>query len=248
MAHCNNCKAQYQGKYCSNCGQKAGIGRLHMHDIAHEIWHALTHADKGILKLVKGLILNPHSTYQQYFEGQRKNYFSPVLFYVLTAGVSIYLGDHIFEYENQVNGMNNEFGRFVLNYTKLLGLILLPIEALLTWSMFHKRYNLAECAVFWLFCNGLVFLFRIALTPIYIPLIWHKSALDYVIRMVGSLIFLWQLITVFAWKRSWKIYLLCFALINLLNVISQLTIYYLFLEDPNSPQSIWQIIKSAYLI
>src|SRR4051812_11029331 len=153
MHTCNNCDQSFEGKFCNNCGQKATIGRLHSHDLWHEALHAFTHADKGIVKLIKDLASVPGRAYRLYFSGHRASYYNPVLFFLLTAGLSIYIGDKIFEYEDYVNQMNNEFGKFVLDHTKLLNLGLLPIEALLTWALFFKRYSFVECVVFWLFCN-----------------------------------------------------------------------------------------------
>ena len=56
---CNNCKTLFEGKFCSNCGQKSSVGELKMHDLLHEFWHSVTHTDKGILKLIKDLFLHP---------------------------------------------------------------------------------------------------------------------------------------------------------------------------------------------
>lgn len=246
MHHCKNCEEHFTGQYCGICGQKANIGRLHMHDLWHEVWHAFTHADRGILKLINDLVLHPTIVYVNYFKGQRKFYFNPVLFYLLTAGVAIYLGDKIFAYENHINNMNNEYGKFVLDHTKLLGIFILPLEALLTWGIFRKRYNLAEYIVFWLLCNGLIFTFKIVITPFYLPLIQYKKQLDYWVGMVGYAIIFWQLIAVFAWKQKWSVYVLCFFLANFTIILYQYAGYYLLFDNKTFQQPIWEMIVEAY--
>ena len=78
---CKNCDRTFEGQFCSHCGQKSGVSELNMHDLIHEFWHSITHTDKGILKLVKDLFLQPKKVYHGYFVGQRKTYFSPVTFF-----------------------------------------------------------------------------------------------------------------------------------------------------------------------
>ncbi len=247
MHQCKNCSHTVTDKYCGHCGQKGSIERLSLHDLWHELWHAFTHTDSGILRLLKELVLRPRSVYGNYFRGQRKSYFSPVVFYLVTAGISIYIGDKIFDYEDHVNHMNNEFGRFALDHTKLLGLFLLPIEALLTWAFFYRRFNLAECFVFWLFCNGLVFVFNIVISPVYIPLINHKSLLDHWLRLLSFLIIYWQVLAVFAVKRTWKIYLGCFLFVNALMIIHQYAGYYLLFDNDAFKQPFLNILHDAYI-
>src|SRR5258708_3168998 len=98
---CANCGTAINGKYCYECGQKAHIGRLSMHELFHEIWHGLTHTDKGILKLIKDLCFHPKSVYENYFKGHRKSYFSPVLFFLVTAGLLAYLYGFVYDYEDK---------------------------------------------------------------------------------------------------------------------------------------------------
>jgi len=81
VINCKNCKTNFKGKFCYNCGQKASVGELSMKELLHEGWHSFTHTDKGILKLIKDLTLHPKTVYLNYFNGQRKKYFSPVTFF-----------------------------------------------------------------------------------------------------------------------------------------------------------------------
>ncbi len=146
--NCKNCNHFFVGKFCGQCGQKASVGELKLKDVLHETWHSVTHTDSGILRLTKDLIFRPQSVYLNYFAGQRKKYFSPVTFFLITVGILLLLGVKIFDYEDYKFKTFNEFGRYALLETKFKTILLLPFEVLLTWLFFHKRYNLAKNIVF----------------------------------------------------------------------------------------------------
>lgn len=201
------------GKHCHECGQKGQTGRLTLHDLFHEVWHVLTHTDKGVLKLIKDLFIQPTVVYEGYFGGQRKKYFSPILFFLVTAGILAYLYPYVFDYEDKVTHMNNEFGRGLYHLVKYRALILLPAEALLLWLIFHKRFNLAEVTVFMLFCLGFTFTIRILAMPFYFAFIKHKLLIDNILTIATYLIILLHGSLVLAKKQS--VYIL--ALVILVN-------------------------------
>lgn len=149
-----------------------------MKELLHETWHSLTHTDKGVLRLIKDLIIHPKHVYLNYFNGQRKKYFSPVTFFLITTAILIFIGIKVFDYEDYKLKMFDEFGKYVLTETKFISLLLLPFEILLTWLLFLKCYNLAKNIVFWLFLNGLLFSYKILLSPLYFVFIKHKTFLD----------------------------------------------------------------------
>jgi hypothetical protein len=246
MHQCNNCQYSFDGKYCNNCGQKASVGRLHLHDLCHESLHAFTHADKGIFKLLKDLLVRPGDAYRKYFSGHRASYFNPVLFFLLTAGFSIFLGDKIFAYEDAVNKMNNEFGKFVLDNTKLIGLLLLPVQASITWAFFFRRFSLVECTVFWLFANGFVFVFKIIATPVYFALIHHKSTTDFIVNRLVFLIMLWQLLALFGSRPKWYSWPACFLIINLVILAYQYAAAYFLGDVATFYTNPWQLLKNGY--
>src|SRR5689334_17205611 len=88
---CKNCEGSFEGKFCSNCGQKADIHRITLKHLFHELFHAITHADKGILLLAKDLLTRPGYVAREYLDGKRKKYFNPLSFMVITAAVSAFV-------------------------------------------------------------------------------------------------------------------------------------------------------------
>lgn len=89
--NCKNCDAATQGKFCSSCGQQVDTHRITVPHLSHELIHALTHADKGFLLLLKELITKPGIIARQYVEGKRKKYFNPLSFVVITTALSAFV-------------------------------------------------------------------------------------------------------------------------------------------------------------
>ena len=88
---CKNCNASFEGKFCSNCGQPASIHRLTIRHFLHELFHAMTHADKGFLLLARELLIRPGYVAREYVDGKRKKYFNPLSFLVITAAISAFV-------------------------------------------------------------------------------------------------------------------------------------------------------------
>lgn len=209
---CANCQAPVSSPYCGQCGQATHVGRLSLLELAHDTWHALTHADKGILRLSLDLLRRPRPTYLDYFAGQRRRYFSPVLYFLLFAGALAVLYPYVFDYEDHVNGQHNEFGRELYHLIKYRTLALLPVQVALTWLVFRRQFNLSEITVFWLFCLGFTFVVRLILLPLYFPFINHKQLLDWVFEYLAAGFVLGHLLVLFA-RRSWLHRAWCVALL-----------------------------------
>src|SRR5687768_6081335 len=90
MVTCKNCELPFEGKYCPNCSQKADTHRFTLGHIGHEIFHAFTHADKGIIFLIKELLLRPGKVASEYAAGKIKKYFSPLTFYLLISAFTLF--------------------------------------------------------------------------------------------------------------------------------------------------------------
>src|SRR5688572_7885209 len=92
-ANCLNCGTALapMQNFCSNCGQKADTHRLSFHDLWHDAIHYFTHADKGIFHLLKGLATRPGRVAQEYIDGKRKMYFKPLNFFLIVAGIVVFM-------------------------------------------------------------------------------------------------------------------------------------------------------------
>lgn len=248
--NCKNCHHSFTGQYCNNCGQQANVHELTFKDVLLETWHSVTNTDSGFLRLIKDLFLRPKSVYLNYFAGQRKKYFSPVTFFFVTVGLLLFLGIQVFDYEDFKFATQNEFGRFALLETKFKSLLLLPLEILLTWLLFHKQYNLAKNIVFWLFLNGFLFTIKILLTPIYILFISSKSSIDTYVQIIQYIVLFIHLFLIFG-KKKWGNIIILFILTNMIFISDYLLTGYLLFEEAifkqTGAKNIWELILKAYL-
>ena len=152
---CINCYHEFEpSSYCPECGQKNDDHRLTMSHLAHELNHAITHTDKGILLLIKKLFLYPGVVAREYIQGKRKRYFNPLSFLVITTAIAAYVSHEAGYYEalSHLNSspnrgpLYNEMMSVMVNNSKILELVILfPVASFFSWLFFKSRgYNLAE--------------------------------------------------------------------------------------------------------
>ncbi|MFN8334913.1 MAG: DUF3667 domain-containing protein [Cyclobacteriaceae bacterium] len=170
MTTCKNCANSFEGNYCPNCSQKADTHRFSVKHFAHEVFHAFTHADKGIFFLAKELFVRPGKVAREFNEGKRKKYFNPITYLLLVMALQIYLTkktDINTYYVNQIESAQkadtkigndasyqkltvvmNALQENLVEHGKLINCLFIPIMAFLIWMMFRKsEFNYAEVLV-----------------------------------------------------------------------------------------------------
>ncbi len=245
---CNNCQHVFRGQYCSNCGQDAHVGRLDMHGLLHDAWHGITHTDKGVLKLVKDLALQPRATYEAYFAGARKKYFSPIVFFLLSFGLLLIINKWVFDFEDYRYHTNNEMGRYYQQAAKFKALVLLPVQVLLTWGFFFRRYNLAQVIVFWLYCIGFTNVIAIVFSLFRFAFIKHHIFIESVIVWIQYAIISFHLLAVFG--KGWVNKLLTIVALFILFVADVYASYFTINQvglDMEYP-SLWRAIKEIFTL
>jgi hypothetical protein len=85
MAICPNCDAEFSGRYCSNCGQRAVHLRPTLHDLLHEALHEFSHVDNKIVRTARLLLFKPGMLTREFFEGKRARSVSPIRLYLLAS-------------------------------------------------------------------------------------------------------------------------------------------------------------------
>ena len=162
QTNCLNCEKTLQGdeKYCPACGQKTATHRFTWNHFFHEFWHALTHTDKGILNLIKGLAIRPGKVVTEYVEGKHKKYFNPITFMLLCLGLFVASNSIIKPFVEfpkpdpaKLAELNTEGERemylaffdrsavalkFQQQHPNIIAMIGLPFEALIFWLFFRK--------------------------------------------------------------------------------------------------------------
>lgn len=180
--NCKNCDTILTGKYCQNCGQSADIHTITFKHLVYEFFHALTHADKGFLFLVKALVTRPGYVAREYLDGKRKKYFNPLSFLVIASAIwaLLVLKSGYFEAmgsegsgePRQVSGEStryfSESMKIIMAYGKIINLIIIvPVLSFLSWLFFRKsKHTVAENMVLQSFLIGQA---NLVLAIIFIP-------------------------------------------------------------------------------
>jgi hypothetical protein len=212
---CKNCETTFEGRFCPNCAQKADTHRFTLKHFAHEVFHAVTHTDKGIIFLMKELFRRPGKVTSEYVGGKRKKYFNPITFLLIMIAVQIYVSkktDFFAEFTRSISTWTQQMAAKsknpevrlkiaedqnkktekqvsnVLDNNKLLTFLFIPVLSILTWLFFKKSgYNYVENLILNILVNGeLTLIFLVfAILPF---VIWP------------SLVMAWMLLY---WLASW---------------------------------------------
>ncbi|GAA4413688.1 hypothetical protein GCM10023187_42320 [Nibrella viscosa] len=168
------------------------------------MFHALTHADKGVLYLIKELSLRPGLVAREYIlEGKRKQYFNPFTFLVLVLGLSIIMNSLFHPYSrttqptrtnttqqtlspqeqkrNAVSQRRRMFQSFVEKRANIIAFVAIPLFAFIFWLCFIRSgiayaEHLVASVFFLGFCFLITALVITPLTAFLPPGRWHSSA------------------------------------------------------------------------
>ncbi|MBP1614342.1 MAG: putative Phosphoglycolate phosphatase [Bacteroidetes bacterium] len=84
--HCNNCHIEFEGNYCSNCGQSRSTSRFTYKSVIKNVFHSLAHVDGSFFFTVKELFTRPGYMIGDYIAGRRVIYYRPIqMLFILGA-------------------------------------------------------------------------------------------------------------------------------------------------------------------
>jgi hypothetical protein len=169
---CKNCHAEFEGNYCNQCGQKSSVKRFTVKGLLHDLPHTIFHVDKGIFKNLQGLQA-PQKTVQEYISGKRVVYFNPLLFFLISTGLVLYV-EHASHFEAHFgfvltwHGKYYDVGSVVLKFLKYIYLCSAFLMAIPSRFIFKKDtgYNYAEHVIANIFILGYVNVVYLFLTVI----------------------------------------------------------------------------------
>ncbi len=240
---CKNCETVFDGRFCPNCSQKADTHRFTIKHFLHELFHAITHTDRGILFLVKEMFLRPGLAMREYVMGKRKKYFSPITYFLIITAIQVMVSSkvEIFPAFNESIEQlikdaaaaagetvppdvsmqeNSKAVAFVSDNSRVVNAIFIPLLALLSWLFFYKsRMNFAESLVLniGVSAQGSLYFFPFGLLP-------FMLAPSLVILWIMLYSFLMWTYTMFAYKgffqQSWGRTLLKGSVLYLIYTIS----------------------------
>jgi hypothetical protein len=192
--NCLNCEADlYTGfKYCAKCGQKAETHRLSFHDLGHEALHYFTHADKGVLFLVRELAIRPGKVAREYVAGKRQKYFKPVNFFLLVGAILVFMTSYFHYFDDSfVKRLENNLAQvqdpvmhqqmvgvieriknvnhYLSKYSNVVNMLATPLYAAVFWLFYRRTYAYIEHLVANMYFMGFTMLvYSLFLVP------WQK--------------------------------------------------------------------------
>lgn len=129
--NCIHCNQNFEGNFCSNCGQPEKLKRIDKHYVSHEIQH-LFHIEKGILYTAKELLLRPGLSIREFISENRNKLMKPIPFLIITSLI-FSLVAHFFHIESAKIDTNGAKGE-ELN-------IVLSIKTIVEWIENHYGYS-----------------------------------------------------------------------------------------------------------
>ena len=202
--NCLNCgiALHHEEQFCGRCGQKAIVHRLSFHELWHDAVHYFTHADKGIFQLLKKLATHPGVVAREYVEGKRKKYFKPLNFWLIVAGIVVFMTSFFYEpndkrsrqleyaasvaknleqkkYLLAIAGRTKQVSRVTGKYSNVINMLATPVFTFFFWLFYYRgRYNYIEHLVANMYFVGFMMLFYALLV---VPLNHFAPKLNFVV-------------------------------------------------------------------
>lgn len=164
---CKNCESIFNGKFCSNCGQKVYSEKdKALSKISEEVFHFMTHFDGKFLKTLKTIFRYPGKLSLDYSSGIRQKYYKPISLYLLivvlyllfplVGGMNMemkyykqtpILGGYIsqqIENKSKIENLSEElltekFNEKSKSTSKIFLLLLIPLSVPLLYLLYFKR-------------------------------------------------------------------------------------------------------------
>lgn len=168
-------------RFCHQCAQRADVHRLTIHAIAHDFLHALVHADRSVISLLKALFIRPGKVAREYVAGMRRRHFGPFATLIILIGIATLLFDVTgFQSFTRTGGTQlNALLNFLQLHLNLIVFAQVPLLSLLCLALFRRdRFNYAEHTVL----AAYVFCLRAVIFCLFILPFW------YVVRPAPSLV------------------------------------------------------------
>lgn len=208
MNTCRNCAAEFETKYCPECGTSAQIKRIDRHYVVHELQHGILHFEKGFLFTVKELLTKPGHSIRKFIEGDRAKHYKPIGFLIICSIIYSFVSHYIGKYNTVVTvdkGYVDKLSQWVIdhyNYSNIIEMFFLALTV--KWFFRKKGYNYFENFVLLSYLTGLGMLIGViflvidylaktdTLQTVYLPL-----TIVYTVWAIGQ----------FFNERKWMVYL-----------------------------------------
>jgi hypothetical protein len=90
---CINCGQLTTGKFCANCGQKAGVKRITFREGWEDFWARIYGFDGMFPRTLRDLTIRPGEAAREYIGGNRAKYYGPIGYFFLMITLFLLLLD-----------------------------------------------------------------------------------------------------------------------------------------------------------
>ncbi len=94
--YCPNCHfpLPYKAKFCAQCGQKTGDGRMSLGGLFKQLWFRVLHLESRSLRFMLLLFIPGYVT-KEFFAGRQKRFPQPIRFFFITAFLFLFTLNHL---------------------------------------------------------------------------------------------------------------------------------------------------------
>jgi len=195
---CKNCKNKFNGLYCNNCGQKV----IQERNTLKHFFELITDSfdiERGLLYTTKILFTNPGKIINEYLDGRTKDYYNPLKYLLLLAGLSaiIMIGTDIFDanvgntneffgLDNQKTKFQSQVNAYIKSFLNIIPFLTLPFYSLISKWIFKKfKLNYAEHLIMNCYLFGQITL----ITLLLLFVIYLSPSLIVFFQVIGIVIF-----------------------------------------------------------
>lgn len=210
---CKNCGHNTRAAYCSNCGQRSSVYKVTMRETFEDLADNLFSLSAPLVITIKNLFVNPGEILREYLEGQRKKYYKPISFFILTTAVYLFLRWSIgFDIRGDINldesaieqvdpNMLNLAREFMFQNINSLAFFFVLTMSLMLKLFFYKKYMLLEYVAVSFYLNGIYSLLA-TINIFYIKFI--NPQIQYLAILAMSIYFIYAMIRFFQ-NRPWLV-------------------------------------------
>ena len=202
---CANCGEALDGVYCHGCGQKATSPNISLHEFFHEAFHEFAHLDGKIVSTLKLLLTKPGQLTQDFLDGRRARYVSPLRTYLTCSLLFFALAavapqtERPFFHVTKVTDHDEQFDpttrarmleeatekanhALVHNFPRAM-FVLMPAFGLLTWVLYRRARPFYAAHLYYaVHFHAFVFLALSASIPLRLAI--GKTGLGLVISLI----------------------------------------------------------------
>jgi len=158
MINCKNCKNDFEGNYCPNCGQKVINKRFNLKDSVAWLLNSIFNLDHGFMYTTRELLVNPGFVIRNVLNGVTVRYMHPFRILFVWATIStlfvIFLGTFdeqtaeiidSMEYSESQRAIQEKTNAVMKKYLNFVIMANVPVIALLSLLFYRKKkYNFTE--------------------------------------------------------------------------------------------------------